>query len=467
MKPAARSDPAAPRSAAPSRRSAWRSLLPAWADRDLRIVLGARLSMSAARAIAGVVVALYLAAEGFSAVEIGVLFLCVTVVSALVSTSVGLLSDRVGRKPFLVGVPMLAALAAAMFAVDRAPAVLFVFASLGSFGRGAGAGGGSVGPYQPAESAYVAEGVPRPLRAAAFGRLAFASSLGALVGGLMAGLAAARPHMSPGAALAAYRPAFVACAILAAAAGTAALWLSDRRRPAPPAGVAGPRVRLPRRSWPALWRLWVTNGTNGLAIGLVGPFLSYWLARRYGASPGDIGILFAIVNLGSLGASLAAAGIARRLGTVRAIVVVRAVTGLLMVPMALAPAFWLAGSIYFVRMLFQRVGLPLRQSFTQDLAHPDERSSVAALSNLPAQATMGLGQVVAGYLFQDVALAAPFEVGALFQCANALAYAVLFRAGKPRWRGGDGRTDAPGVPAATGVAAKGVPVTGPVASRQT
>ncbi len=431
------------------------------------LVLAARAAMSAARAIAGVVTALYLATQGFSALRIGMLFLCVALAGAVMSTAVGLASDAVGRKPFLVVVPLLASTAAVVFALDRAEALLFLFAALGSFGRGAGAGAGNVGPYQPAEAAFVAEAVPAPQRTAAFGRLSFVSSLGGLAGGLLAGLA--QPHSAIGrAATVAYRPAFLAAAFLAAAAGLLALGLTDPDRvpgatggPAgdPAGGPAGDlaaagtgdtarpqedravgsgrrpggrrprrlRIVLPRRSWGVLWRFWVTNGLNGIAIGLFGPFVSYWFHRRYGAGPQEIGVLFALINVATLASSLAAAGIGRRLGTVRAIVTVRVLQGLLLVPMALAPAFWMAGGVYLVRMLVQRVGLPLRQSFTQAVADPAERASLAALSNLPAQATQAGSQVLAGYLFDEVSLAAPLLLGGLLQTLNAAAYAALFR----------------------------------------
>jgi MFS family permease len=413
------------------------AVAPGWVDHNLWIVLTARFTMSAARAIAGVVTALYLADEGFSAFELGLLFLCVTLVSAVMASGIGMVSDRIGRKPFLVVIPMLAAASAAVYAYSPLPLVLFVFAALGSFGRGAGAGGGSVGPYQPAESALVAEAVPGAHRAAAFGRLAFSSSLGALLGGLLAGLAHPSHHMTHAAATQAYRPAFLAAAVLAAAAAAIALFLSEQRRTDRPAAGAGRRrIKWPRSSWPALWRFWVTNGTNGLAIGLLGPFVSYWLFRRYGASPEQIGVLFAIVNLGSLVSTLSAAGIARRFGTVPAIVIVRAIGGVLLVPMVLAPSFWIAGVIYFVRMLAQRVGLPLRQSFTQDMADPDERASLAALSNLPAQATMAGSQVLAGYLFEEVSLSAPFELSAVLQLVNAVAYGTLFGWFAPRRKSG-------------------------------
>lgn len=401
-------------------------LVPPWADRNLRIILAARVAMSAGRAIASIVTALYLVAIGFSAVDIGALFVVVTVVSAAMDTAIGLLADRWGRKPFLAAVPLVTAVAGVVFAETRVTALLFAAAALGSFGRGAGTGAGNVGPYQPAETAMVADTVEGARRAPAFGRITFAATLGALMGGLLARLVRTVPHMTAAQATDAYRPAFLAAAGLAVAAGLLAMLLDEPARRGRPAGGLRQRFRWPRHSWPGLWRFWVTNGTNGAAVGLFGPFISYWLFRRYGASPGTIGVLFALVNLGSLASPLVAARVGRHLGTVRAIAVVRAITGVLLVPMVLAPAFWMAGGILFVRMLVQRIGLPLRQSFMQDMAHPEERASVAALSNLPAQAAMAGSQAAAGYLFDEVALSAPFELAAVFQVANAALYVLLF-----------------------------------------
>lgn len=397
---------------------------PPWIDRDLAIVLTARTSMSVARSVAGVVTALYLAAEGFSALRIGMLFLCVALTSAVMSSTIGIFSDRLGRRMFLVGVPIIASASAVVFAVSRMTALLFVFGALGSFGRGAGAGAGNVGPYQPAEAAYVAETVPVSKRSDAFGRLSFVSSIGALVGGLLAGLA--RPGSSVGAAaLAAYRPAFLVAAAMSGLAGLLALRLSEP--PRPPAEHRRGFV-LPRRSWGVLWKFWITNSTNGLAIGLFGPFVSYWFHRRFGASPGEIGLLFAVINVSTLASSIFAADIGRRFGTVRAIVAVRLFSGLLLIPMALSPTFLVGGAIYLVRMMAQRVGLPLRQSFTQSVADPDERASLAALSNLPAQGTQAGSQVLAGYLFDEVSLSAPMVLAGALQVVNAAAYAKLFGA---------------------------------------
>lgn len=55
-------------------RRAWVLFLPAWADRNVKVILAARIGMSVGRAVASIVTALYLATIGFSGVQIGALF---------------------------------------------------------------------------------------------------------------------------------------------------------------------------------------------------------------------------------------------------------------------------------------------------------------------------------------------------------------------------------------------------------
>ncbi|MDA8058714.1 MAG: MFS transporter [Actinomycetota bacterium] len=501
----------APTSTAGSALRRW--FVPAWGGRSFSVLFAARVAMSAARALAGVVVPVYLALQGFTGFTLGLLFFGVALFSAVLSSSVGLTSDRVGRKVFLVSVPLLAAFAAAVFAVTTWVPALVAMAVVGSFGRGAGAGAGAVGPYQPVESAMVTDTTPAARRNDAFGRLAFGSSGGALVGSLFALLADGH-HLRGAATLAAFRPAFVAAAVLAAVAGLLALALEEVPRPvrlgapggptgargapdgeaepigagepvlpvdagdvvevggtvaqaassgtvstvgedvvagrgqpgAPPSASSGtgpstagtpsgpPRrwgMRFPHRSRPLLVRLWATNGVNGLAVGMIGPFVTYWLYRRYGVGVGEIGILYSVINLATMPSTLSAAGLARRFGLVRTVTAVRVAQAVLLVPMVLAPTFALAGAAYLLRMVVQRIGLPLRQSYVLAMADPDERASVAALANLPSQAAMAASPVLSGYLFDNVSLELPFELGAALQLVNAVLFWVFFHGSAP------------------------------------
>ncbi len=397
-------------------------LQPDWMPRDVRLLIVARVAMSAARALAGVIVPIYLAQTGFSAGQLGELFGVVALTSAILSTAVGLLADRVGRKLFVVLLPLFTMAASIVFALSHLDALLVVFAALGSFGRGAGAGAGSIGPYQPAEQALVADATPSRHRNSVFGRLAFASSVGAVVGGPLAAI----PQLATSFGLrgiAAYRPAFFATAILALVAALIVLPIANPRAARRPGRNP---FQFPRHSWPLLFKLWATNSVNGLAVGFFGPFITYWFYRRYGATPGSIGLLFTVINLATMVSTLGAANVARQLGLVRAIVVSRVISAMLLVVMVQAPAFWLAGAIYLIRMLAQRVSLPLRQSYVMGMAAPAERASVAALSSIPAQVTSAATPVAAGYLFEEVSLALPFEIGAILQTINGIMYYLFF-----------------------------------------
>jgi len=402
-------------------------LAPAWMDRNLWLLWWARLAMSAARAVAGVVTSLYLADLGLSSLELAGVFMAIALSSAVLSTATGLMSDRVGKKPFLIAFPLIAAGAALVFATTTNIAALVLAASAGSFGRGGGAGAGAVGPYQPAESAMATASVAPRWRNAAFGRLAFASGLGALGGGLLASLARAT-HGRAHAALSAYRPAFLAAALASVLAGLLAVFIQEKRSLIPKG--ASRRPSWPTRSWPLLLRLWVTNTINGAAVGMFGPFVSYWFYRRFGVGPGEIGQLFAVVNLVTLPSVLSAAGLARRYGLIRALVVIRLVQAVLLIPMVLAGQFLAAGAIFAIRMMIQRVGMPLRQSYVLGMAHPEERASVAALSNVPSQLAMGASPLLTGWLF-SISLAIPFEIAGGLQALSAVAYWLFFRTSAP------------------------------------
>ncbi len=431
-----------------------RHLRPSWVNKNIGLLLGARISMSAARAMIAVVFPVYLALTGMSAFQIGLVFFAAAGGAALISVGVGALSDMLGRKPFLLIVPLLAAFSALLISFTTSTAAFFVAAALGSFGRGGGAGGGMIGPYQPAEQALATESTNASNRNAVFGGLASASSLGALIGGLLIGLLM---HHHPGSSLLSeYRPAFLLVALGAATAGTLAIWLSTptehanskRRRTnstpkeqglsryeehpvvtASPQGTSTQPLKkgfFPRKSRSLLLRLAFTNSLNGAAVGMIGPFVVYWFFRRFGVGPSTMGYLFAITNAASMVSNLSAARFARKWGTVGATVIFRAIQALLLIPLALAPSFVIAASIYLVRMLAQRVALPLRQSYTMAVADPEERARVAALSTLPSQVTSSSTPVLAGYLFDHALLALPFELGSVLQLANTTAFYYFF-----------------------------------------
>src|SRR5579875_1737506 len=409
--------------------------------RDAGLLLAARVLMSGQRALVGVVVPIYLARRGFSATELGAMFSLVALVSALISALIGFAADRVGRKPFVMCVPGLSAAAALVFSFTDVTVVLFAAAALGSFGRGSGAGGGQIGPYQPAEQALLAgmAGDGRR-RNALFGLVASASAAGGLLGSVLAAAALAVLASLCAAPVREARPS-VEGEARDARRSPRRRW--GRRGGSLPAGAgasaqaetAGARAASRRLSSPArlspsarrlVYRLWATNSFNGAAVGLFGPFITYWLYRRYGAGPAEVGTLYTVGNVLTIATNQLAAPIAARHGTVRTVVVVRTAQALLLPVLAVMPAFAAAGAVYTGRLIVQRIGMSLRQSFVMGAAPASERARVAALSQLPTQGLSALSPTLSGYLLSEVSLAAPFVLAGALQLINALLFHRFF-----------------------------------------
>jgi MFS family permease len=403
-------------------------VFPNWMNRDLKVIYVARLLMSINRALAGIVVAIYFSIDGLTAVDLGIVFLGVGLFSAILSSSIGITSDQIGRKVFMVVVPFLTATASLVFFATRSLPLLIAAAVIGSFGRGAGAGAGAVGPYQSVESALAAENTGSANRNKIFGRLGFASSIGATVGSLLT-LTIPTHKVTGSTELGVYHAVFFLAFLSALGAGLVALLLKKDRvlksdRPKF-------KFKFPKKSKSLVYKLWVTNSLNGIAVGMFGPFVSYWFYRRYGAGPKEIGILFAVINVVTIGSTLSAAGLAKKMGLVNVVTVVRAFQSLLLIPMVLAPSFIISGGIYLVRMLIQRIALPLRQSYVIGMADENEKAAVTSMSNLPNQVMMSVSPMFSGYLFDYLSEELPFEIAGVFQLANTVAFYLFFHKTKP------------------------------------
>jgi hypothetical protein len=171
----------------------------------------------------------------------------------------------------------------------------------------------------------------------------------------------------------------------------------------------------------------ITNSTNGLAIGMLGPFVVYWFYRRFGASSGELAGVFFIINLVSSIPYLAAGRIALMLGSVRAVVITRTISTVLLFGVVMVPTFGLAAILYGVRALFNLLSIPVRQSYLMGVIDPAERASASGFASFPSQATSAIGPYLAGYFMEHLALALPLEFAAAMQGLNTFLFWIFFR----------------------------------------
>ncbi len=421
---------------------------------------------------------LYLAQRHYSATTVGLVLTLGSVIGAGLVAAVGVISDRIGRRPVLLAVGALGVLGALALAASTDLAVVILASGLGGIGRGGGAGsGGAFGPFFPAEQPLLAASVPASERTRAFGRLGFIGVLAAAAGSLVASV----PTLLHDSGLSyddAYRVVFLIGAVAAAVVVAATIPLreahpsrlgrgrgagggrspeaspegGDGRSCAGGSGEPGPAERQSAggsgepgpagpqspggegdASRPAglstrqlVGRLGLTNALNGFGFGFLGPLLTYWFHVRFGAGPAEVGVLYTVVNLVSALPYLGAHRLTDRLGAVRTVVVTRTASVLVLAGMAFMPTFLLAGLLLNLRTVFNSLGLPARQSYAMGAADEERRGTVAALSTLPSALTSSVSPVLGGAImgtFVDI----PVVGAAIFMGANTVAYYLAFR----------------------------------------
>lgn len=402
---------------------------PNWLRRDLVLLFVQRALRSLTQAYLIVIVPIYFARLGFSAVAIGVLFTASAISSALLTAAVGLLADRYGRKLFLILLSLLTALGGLVFALSSNFLILLLAAAVSTVGRGGGAGsGGAWGPFFPAEQALLAEQAGEQNHTAVFSVVSFVGVLAGAIGSLIALVPTALLNWLGLSLVAGDRLLFALTAGLGIVMAIVVLPVRESALTEPPsAGPKGRWVPLSPQTVNLVLRFAATNFTTGLAVGFLGPLLVYWFHARYGVDAAAIGTLFFVINLATAPSYLTAPRLARMLGAVNTVVITRALSVVLLALQVLMPTYLLAAALYLARMIVNTLSNPVRQSYVMGIVEPRERASAAGLSSLPSQVAGSASPALAGYLMQTVSLNLPIVLAAFFQLINTLLYYLFFR----------------------------------------
>ncbi|GAB3684877.1 MFS transporter [Salinisphaera aquimarina] len=396
--------------------------------RDTRLLLGTRAARSVGQGALIVAFALYLDALGWGAPAIGALFTAGLLFDAVLVIASGPLSDRFGRKRFLLCYECVQVVAA-LLALSTAATPLLVLAALfGGFGRGAN---GSSGPFAPVELAWLSQ----PLAASARGSV-YSLNMALGFGGMGLGaLLAATPTLFstwlPGAL--SFRPLFGLVLIGA----LTCLLLISLARDRPPIFSTDSAQSVQddhddnRRENSLLLRLMGINALNGVAIGLVGPLMAYWFALRFGQGPEDIGPVMALAYGVTAVSSIGAGRLVRRTGVVRAVVWMRSLGLVMLLLLPFMPSFWMAAVLHIARSALNRGSAGARQALTVSLVRPHRRGTAASTGSAAIQLPRAAGPLFAGLFFGAGYLATPFYIAAGFFAAYIYCYQRTFKAYDP------------------------------------
>ncbi|HKZ10571.1 MAG TPA: MFS transporter [Rhodanobacteraceae bacterium] len=388
--------------------------------RNVRLLIGMRGARSLGQGAMVAAFALYLHALGWTATAIGVVLMGALLFGTLLTIIVGPLSDRGGRRAFLLGYDALQALVALVAMLTTTPWLLIVAAVIGGFGRGAN---GSAGPFSPVEQAWLAIELPMARRGSVFSTNSAVGLIGMGIGALLAAL----PAWWMGHAMSVddYRLLF-ALPLAGSLASFTLMWLA--REPAVFAKpVRDDATRSLRRAENRLLaKLVLANSLNGLGIGLVGPLIAYWFAIKFQRGLIDIGPGIALGFIVSAAGSFLAGAIARRYGIMKTVLWMRGVGIALLVAMPLVPWFWAAMGLYIVRGAGNRGTGGVRQALAAGLTRVERRGLASSLQNISIQLPRAIGPMIGGVLFHAGYLTLPFLLGAALQLGYLVLYARFF-----------------------------------------
>lgn len=340
---------------------------------SLRFLALGRLLRSFNQAYLGVITPIYVLGRGASAAEVGVLVTVWASGSALLGLGAGFASDRFGRKIVLGAFSILGAAAAFAFYFGMPLWVLAIAGALGTIGRGGGpASGGAFGPFYSAEQALVAEHAGERLRTPIFAAFSMVGAFGGALGFLLT-----------------YVRDYGLVYLISSAISILLLLTLIPIRESPHRQTQRTRVRLAplsKATRTIVLRFMVTNATNGLAVGFLGPMLVLWFHLRYSAPADQIGTIYMVIGFCTIASYSLVGKIVQAVGgAVRMIVGLRVVSCGLLAVLPFMPTVWFAGAVFLLRVLVNSMTVPVRQSYVMGIVQPHERSRVAAISNVPSQ----------------------------------------------------------------------------------
>ena len=383
-------------------------------------LLAARTLRSVAQGALVVDLSLYLNALHWSGLAIGLVLTGGGLCAALLSVGIGLMSDRLRRRPFLLWNEVFTALCGLAPLLSASQVVLAAVIVLAGFGRGMN---GAAGPFGPAEQAWLADVVPAKDRgwvysfnnALAFFGMAFGAALASVPAWWAAGT---DPHR-------AYAFMFV-LVMVGACANLLLLWGATERAREPVLPAGARRRRLHRWENQLLWRVGRLNLLNGLSMGLVGPLISYWFALRFGVGPDSISAVMAGTFALTGVMAYYTGRLTLRHGLSRAVVWSRGIGVALLLLLPFMPWFWLAAAAYMLRLASGGAAVGARQAQIVSLVRDERRGLAASVNAASFQLPQSVGPSFAGPLISAGFFVAPFCLAAALQLIYVVGYDRVF-----------------------------------------
>ena len=383
--------------------------------RDAKLLILSSSMSSITFGFLDVTYAPYLSIIGQPGELIGILMLVSSLSSAILMIPFGILADRYGRKPFLLSSALLCALSFGVyfFVTDI---ILFAIAELIK--------GLSWAMRWGTSTPFLSEKTSEKRRSYAFSLSSAGYAIGAIIGYVMGAI----PDFLTAFYGMDYPQSIRVMYLVTAAAAFVSLF--------PLIPVKETKKSQTESRWLNItsWRdvSWValTHGLIGVGAGFMVPWFSYYFTLKFSVNLGEIGLLFAVSQLGMATAFLIIPRIAEKIGNVRTIVYSQASSILVLLLISISPSFAVASILYLIRNISMNMVGPAFSSFFMALLRDEERASGNSLVGATWAIGNALPRPVAGYIMDNVFLDMTLYICASLYIVSTMIFYIIFKRAK-------------------------------------
>ena len=388
-------------------------------ERDAKLLIIVTSLVSLPFSFLLVIQPIYLDKAGMDPTMIGALYTTFGLASSILFVPFGILSDRYGRKLFLMLGIILQFIFYIVYVLTIYYPLLLIFGIIGGIGNAM---------FYPSSSALLAEKSSEDKRTLAFSLSFFTSTFAYTFGALLSSMPNYFRVWFNLSEVFSYRPMFAIAAIFLIFSFMPLVLIKEVRFHRD----KDKRRLLPRRSLNIIAKISLVDALIGLGAGFIIPLFSLWFYLRFGLDEVVLGPLFAITNGVMALSYLTAPKLSDSLGVINSIVLTVSISTVLMFTIPFVNDYNIVAILFVLRNFLMNVSNPISISFMMNNVAPEERGSATGITgvawNLPYSITSTFG----GYIIANISLYLPFLICGTFYAISITLFYGFFRNFKSR-----------------------------------
>ena len=363
------------------KRGVWASVPP-----RVRLLILATVMNNVAVGYFLIYVMAFLPEIGFTPAVVGTILAIEGVALVLAGIPLAILSDRIGRKWFLILGGLVFAPSILVFGMTLNVNILYAASAIGGVSEAA---------FLSSWNAMIADQTDLSNRDSAFSLSFIVSTAGMSLGSALPLAFGPIEGMIGLSALTVHSWAFLLVGF-ATFSAPIALWLLLRNyaEKPPEKGKEGVNTGVMRQTI----KFSVINSIIGFGAGLIIPLIGTWLWLKFGVSDGFSGPYLALSGLTMAFAAVASPRLSNKIGLFPAMVTTMGSSTLFMLSLAFIPNLFVVGGVYLIRAALMNMNSPLMDSFLMGITPPRRRGLASTLNAVIWRIPNNVSTFIGGYI---------------------------------------------------------------------